>query len=69
MPPPVCIKFYIHPPSLLLSFSPMPSSLILQSHSQVIIQVGNYCAVPNKRVACADQGNKLPNEAGVYNCK
>ena len=25
-PPPVCIEFYLQPPSVLLSFSPMPPS-------------------------------------------
>ena len=30
---PVCIKFYIHPPSLLLSFSPMPPFQVIVAQS------------------------------------
>ena len=43
-PPPVCIEFYLQPPSVLLSFSPMPpSNFPTPPPSQVIIVQSLIC--------------------------
>ena len=44
MHPPVCIKFYIQPTSLLLLFSPMLPRNFPTPHPPP----GNYCTVPKK---------------------
>ena len=65
------INFYIHPPSLLLSFSPMPLSNFPTSPPPPL---GNYCTVPKlnidnaevKLAALADDLTTLLHGKGLH---
>ena len=61
--------FYIQPPpSLVVIFSyTLPSNFPIPLLQIIIAQ--SLIKEHKKWVACADQGNKLPNEVGIYNCK